>query len=366
MAPSHPQQDPRSVEMSNLESSTFVSPSTEKEFHYLTAGPSDGPLIILLHGWPGIALTWKYQLESFGRLGYYAVAPDMPGYGKTWTSADHSDFALEKLVPQFLELLGHLGRQKAIWFGHDWGCGPLWAIAAHYPEVCNAVIGMSVPYRTLELGFKGILSTIDRDLYPESRYPYGQWDYQAFYEEDSEAANRALESNIPNHVKMLFSKGNEEMGKGVARTSEVRKNGGWFGGPNARLPDFPLQNTVIDQDLFDKLTESLTRNRFHGATSWYLNHASNEKYGHQGLPNDGKLKMPVLFIHTEYDAVCQTVYNPKLMEEMRSYCENLQEFVIKTAHWGMLERSAETNAGVIKWLLQEVPDLYPGSDPERK
>lgn len=352
--------------MPHFESSNFVCPSTNKEFFYLSAGPTNGPLIILLHGWPGIALTWKYQLESLSSLGYYVVAPDMPGYGKTWTSTDPTDFALEKLVPQILELLRHLGQGKAIWFGHDWGCGPLWAIASHHPEVCDAVIGMSVPYRTLESGLNAILPTIDRELYPESQYPYGQWDYQKFYEENSKTANQVLESNIANHVKMLFSKGNEEIARGIARTSQVRKDGGWFGGPKAQLPDFPLQKTVIDQGLFDQLVESLTRNRFHGATSWYLNHAANAKYAHENVPNDGKLKMPVLFIHTEYDAVCQTVYNPKLMEEMRSHCENLQEFVIKAAHWGMLEKPTDTNAGVVKWLFQNVSGLYPGPKLEQK
>lgn len=352
--------------MSQFRSSTFTSPSTQREFFYLTAGPTDGPLIILLHGWPGIALTWRNQIQCFSGLGFYVVAPDMPGYGKTWTSDNPADFALEKLVPQCLELLEHLGRKKAIWFGHDWGCGPLWAIAAHHPEVCDAVIGMSVPYRTLELGLSVTLATIDRDLYPESQYPYGQWDYQIFYEKDPKAADRHLESNIPNHVKMLFSRGNEKIGRGIARTTEVSKDKGWFGGPNVQLPDFPLENTVIDQELFEQLTESLTRNGMHGATSWYLNHSANEQYSQQGLVNGGKLKMPVLFIHTEYDAVCQTVHNQRLMEGMRSHCENLQELVIKAAHWGMLECPSETNAGIVRWILQAVSELYPGPELERK
>lgn len=316
--------------------------------------------MILLHGWPGIALTWKYQLESFGSLGFYVVVPDMPGYGRTWTSTDSSDFALEKLVPQILELLHHIGRQKAIWFGHDWGCGPLWAIASHHPEVCEAVIGMSVPYRTLELGLKGTLPTIDRELYPESTYPYGQWDYQVFYEEDPQAADRFFESDIPKYMKLFFSKGSEKAGKGVARTSEVRKNRGWFGGPNAQAPDLPLERTTLDQQLFEQLTKSLTQKGFRGATAWYLNHSANEKYGREGVPYDGVLKMPVLFIHTEYDAVCQTVYNPRLTKEMRSHCENLQEFSIKAGHWGALEQPTETNAGIVEWIIRFVPGSYPG------
>lgn len=327
---------------------------------YLTAGPPDGPLLILLHGWPGIALTWKYQIEAFASLGFYVVAPDMPGYGKTWTSKNPSDFALERIVPQLLELLHHVGRQKAIWFGHDWGCGPLWAIASHHPEVCDAVIGMSVPYRALELGLDALLSIIDRERYPESEYPNGQWDYQVFYERDPQASDRHFESNIPNHVKMLFAKGSESAGKGIARTAEVNKNNGWFGGPNVKVPDYPLDNTVIDQDLFEKLTESLTRNGFHGATSWYLNHPANKAYSLKNVPNNGILKMPVLFIHTEYDAVCQTLNNPKFTEEMRSHCENLQEFVIKAGHWGMLELPRETNAGVIEWIVRSVRGSYPG------
>lgn len=346
--------------MSHFSSSTYVIPGTDKEIFYFTAGPSDGPLMILLHGWPGLALTWKNQLESFGSLGFHVVAPDMPGYGKTWKSTDPADFALEKLVPQFLGLLRHLGRQKAIWFGHDWGCGPLWAIASHHPEVCDAVISMSIPYKSLELGLDALLEIIDRDRYPEAEYPFGQLDYQVFYERDAEAATRHFESNIPVFVKMIYAKGTEESGKGIARTAEVCKNRGFFGGPSAQVPDFPLEKTVIDQELCNALIDNFTRNGFHGPTNWYLNHAANKKYAAENVPNGGILRMPVLFIHTEYDAVCQTVHNPKLPEKMRANCENLQEFAVKAGHWGMLQRATETNAGVVEWMVRTVPDLYPG------
>lgn len=316
--------------------------------------------MILLHGWPAIAATWKHQLECFGSLGFYVVAPDMPGYGRTWTSKDPSDFALEKLVPQFIDLLHHLGRQKAIWFGHDWGSGPLWAIASHHPDVCEAIISMSVPYRTLELGLKELLRTVDRDLYPESKYPYGQWDYQVFYETDPQASDRHFESNVPRFVKLIFSKSRKENARSVAATSDVSKNGGWFGGPSVEMPDLPLENTLLDQNLFEQLTESLTKNGLSGATAYYLNHSANEQYSTKEVINNGKLKMPVLFIHTEYDAIAQTVHNEKTMTRMRADCENLQEFTLKAGHWGMLERPTETNAGVVEWLIRAASHLYPG------
>ncbi|KEF58115.1 uncharacterized protein A1O9_06038 [Exophiala aquamarina CBS 119918] len=345
-------------------SNVFSLPNNGKQIFYLSAGPSNGPLICFLHGWPGIAMTWKNQLQAFARLGFYVVAPDMPGYGQTWTSTDSSDYALEKIVPQCIDLLRHLGREEAIWFGHDWGCGPLWAIASHHPEVCTAVIAMSVPYRTLELGVNFLVSLVDRKLYPEDAFPYGQWDYQKFYEQDAQtrAGDRQFESNISDYIKLFFSKGSEKTGLSYARTSMVTKDGGWFGGPNVSPPQIPLSSTVLDEELLTELVSALTKTGFHGATSWYLNHAANEKYTRETSVNGGHLKMPVLFIHTEYDAVCQTVHNPSFMKEMRALAENLTEFTIKAGHWGLLECPEETNAGTVEWILKEVKGSWPGPD----
>jgi soluble epoxide hydrolase/lipid-phosphate phosphatase len=352
--------------MSELKTNTYTSPTTGKPWSYLTAGPVDGPLIFFLHGWPGIALTWKSQLQAFSSLGFSVVAPDMPGYGGTWTSKDSSEFALEELVPQFIELLHHaVGRKDAIWVGHDWGVGPLYGLAAHHPELCKAIVGISVPYRTLEVGLSTALKTIDRDLYPESEYPWGQWDYQVFYEQDSAAIDRQFESNLEKNIKLLYSRGNPDSVHAPARTSRVTKDKGWFGGPDAapNLPDLPLQRTVLDQGLLDDLVTSAKKNGWHGASAWYLNHAANEKYANaldKSVNNNGVLSMPVLFIHTEYDAVCQTVHNPKLMAEMRGKCEKLSEFVIKAGHWGMLECPEEVNAGIAEWVLKNVRESWPG------
>lgn len=343
---------------------TFKTSSSNKPYTYLTAGPSTGPLLFFLHGWPAIALTWKPQLLSLSSLGFYCVAPDMPGYGGTWTSADSSEFALEKIVPDLLELLGHLGRKQALWIGHDWGCGPLYAIASHHPEVCQAIVGISVPYWTLEVGLPTILKTIDRELYPESEFPWGQWDYQVFYERDSKAADRQFESNLPVHIKAVYSRGSAAAGRAHARTSTVTKNNGWFGGPGATVPNLPLEKTVLDQELLDALVKSAEKNGWHGASAWYLNHAANEKYTLEKCVDNGVLSMPVLFIHTEYDAVCQTVHNPRTMKEMRDRCKNLTEFVIQAGHFGALERPQEVNSGVVDWIVKQVPGCWPG--PELK
>ncbi|KIX92155.1 uncharacterized protein Z520_12148 [Fonsecaea multimorphosa CBS 102226] len=347
-----------------ITSHTFTAPTSAKPYTYLTAGPSDGPLVILLHGWPAVALTWKPQLLSLSSLGFYCVAPDMPGYGGTWTSDDPSEFALEKLVPDLLELLKSLGRQDALWIGHDWGCGPLYALASHHPEACRAIVGISVPYRTLELGLPTLLDLIDRDLYPESEFPWGQWDYQVFYERDPKAIDRQFESNPAKNLKLVYSRGSAQNARGIARTAQVTKHKGWFGGPDAPTPDLPLDKTVLDQEIYDALVAGVQRNGWKGATAWYLNHAANRKYTLEKSVDQGVLKMPVLFVHTEYDAVCQTAHNPKLVQAMRDHCRDLTEFVIQAGHWGNLECPEEVNSGIASWVLKSVRDWWPG--PELK
>jgi soluble epoxide hydrolase / lipid-phosphate phosphatase len=116
-------------------------------------------------------------------VGFYVAAADTTGYGQSFNSREVSDYSMESQVADQLELLSHLGREKAIFVGHDWGSAIIWSLAAHHPERCLGVAALGIPYRTVELGLGKLVSTVDRELYPETKYPYGQWDYMLFYEQ---------------------------------------------------------------------------------------------------------------------------------------------------------------------------------------
>ena len=118
---------------------------------YLAAGAADAPLIVFVHGWPELSLSWRHQLPCFADLGFRAVAPDMRGYGRSSVYARHEDYALEHTVRDMIELLDALGREKAVWVGHDWGSPVVWSLASHHPERCWGVANLCVPY--LAAGF---------------------------------------------------------------------------------------------------------------------------------------------------------------------------------------------------------------------
>ncbi|MFU8817156.1 MAG: alpha/beta fold hydrolase [Pseudomonadales bacterium] len=324
--------------------------------HYLAAGPEDGPLIVFVHGWPELSISWRHQLPAFASLGFRAVAPDMRGYGASTVYDRHDDYAQQHVVGDMLELLTALGRERAIWVGHDWGSPTVWSIASHHPERCDAVASLCVPYFTLERGLDACLELVDRAVYPAATYPAGQWEYQLFYQEQFDRATSTFQANAYNTAKLLFRKG-DPSGKGrPAGTAMTRINNGWFGELN-EAPDVPRDDDVVTEEDLQSYAAALQRNGFFGPDSYYMNHDANAAYAARAV-NDGRLDVPVLFLHAEYDYVCETV-SSRLAEPMRAHCSRLDETVIPSGHWMAQEQPAQVNAALARWLVARLPTLWP-------
>jgi pimeloyl-ACP methyl ester carboxylesterase len=322
---------------------------------YLACGDRGATPVIFLHGWPELSISWRHQLPCLASLGFYAVAPDMRGYGRSGLHRRHEDYALEHSAADMMDLLDSLGHEKAIWVGHDWGSPVVWGIASHHPERCHAIANLCVPYVPKGFGPGALMGLIDRSIYPVAEFPAGQWEYQLFYRENFDKAGAVFEANIPATVKALFRKG-EPSGKGKpARTAFVRRDGGWFGGRSA-APDLPLDHDVLSEVELGSYVASLTRNGFFGPNSWYMNPDANMAYQNKSL-NDGRLDMPVLFLHGEYDYTCETV-SSRLADPMRQTCADLTEVVVRTGHWMAQENPVAVNAALVHWIAAKLPSVW--------
>src|SRR3984885_7938790 len=155
---------------------------------YLACGRPQAAPIIFMHGWPELSISWRHQLPVFAGLGFRAIAPDMRGYGRSSVYGRTDDYAQEHIVADMIELLDHLGAEKAVWVGHDWGSPVVWGIAQHHPDRCHGVANLCVPYIPDGFAPQKIIPLVDRSIYPEAEYPAGQWDYQLFYEENFDKA----------------------------------------------------------------------------------------------------------------------------------------------------------------------------------
>lgn len=112
--------------------------------HYVEAG--QGPLVVLLHGFPQYWYLWRRQLQALAAAGFRAVAPDMRGYNLSDKPGGVASYRMEALVGDVLGLVAHLGAERASLVGHDWGGAVAWAAAMRHPEVIERLVVLNAPH----------------------------------------------------------------------------------------------------------------------------------------------------------------------------------------------------------------------------
>ena len=112
--------------------------------HAVEAG--EGPLVLLVHGFPESWYSYRHQLPALAEAGYRAVAIDVRGYGRSSAPAAIDAYRMVCHVADNVELVAALGARQAVVVGHDWGAPIAWMSALLRPDVFRAVAGLSVPY----------------------------------------------------------------------------------------------------------------------------------------------------------------------------------------------------------------------------
>ena len=106
----------------------------------------DGP-IVLCHGWPEHAFSWRYQVPALVAAGYHVIVPNQRGYGNSSRPTEVTDYDIEHLTGDLVALLDHYGYDDATFVGHDWGAMVVWGLTLLHPDRVNKVINLSLPYQ---------------------------------------------------------------------------------------------------------------------------------------------------------------------------------------------------------------------------
>ena len=112
--------------------------------HYVEAG--DGPLVVLLHGFPEFWYSWRYQIPALAAAGFHAIAPDMRGYNESDKPAGIHNYRVSILADDIAGLIRYAGAQRAAVVGHDWGGAVAWYMPIRHPQVVEKLIVLNAPH----------------------------------------------------------------------------------------------------------------------------------------------------------------------------------------------------------------------------
>lgn len=121
--------------------------------HLATVDEGSGDPVVMIHGFPELAYSWRHQIPALSEAGFRAIAFDQRGYGESSKPEDIDEYALTDLAADAVGLLDVLGLERAAFVGHDWGSIVVWTAALMYPDRVEKVASLNVPYRGRCAGF---------------------------------------------------------------------------------------------------------------------------------------------------------------------------------------------------------------------
>jgi len=304
------------------------------ELNIAEQGPADGPLVLMLHGFPESWYSWRHQFAPLAAAGYHAVAPDMRGYGNSDKPAEISAYNQVEVMRDIIGLIPALGYETAIVFGHDWGAPTAWGCALNYPEQVTAVGALSVPYSA-----RSPVQPMPamRELFK------GQFFYQLYFFEPG-VAEAEFEADIRTALKKFLI-----MGAGGTDLSGLPQKGPdddlLTGLPNPdTLPDW-----LSEQDL-DFYVGEFSRSGMRGPLNYYRNHDLTWE-----LTADAptEIRQPAMFVAGEQDGVIMMA--AQALKDMPNYVKDLRinRLIPGIGHWTQQEAPDEVNAAMLEFL-QEV------------
>lgn len=294
-----------------------------------------GPPVVLCHGFPELAYSWRHQLGSLADAGFRAIAPDQRGYGLSSVPESIDAYNLVCLTDDLVRLLDTLGIEKAFFSGHDWGGFVAWAMPLRYPERCLGVIGVNTPYMAFPTPAQL------RKLVDDEDKVYILW-----FQKPGVA-----EAYLDQHTRDVFT---ELMVRGVDRKTSSNKGlvGAESGGMNPfkSLGKYPPRGErLLSDSELDYYTRHFEHSGFFGPVSWYRNAGANAEL----VPGLGKekLDLPSLMICAAWDPVL----TPAQAEHMPALLSNLEMHTIdRCGHWTQQEKPDELSALMIDWLRRQV------------
>jgi epoxide hydrolase 4 len=125
---------------------TIAFQNGEVTLNAVTTGPKDGPIVVLLHGFPEFWYSWHKQITPLAAAGFRVIVPDQRGYNRSSKPSGVRSYALTELVSDVIAIAEQLGQERIFLAGHDWGAAVAWSVALLHPNRVARLAILNVPH----------------------------------------------------------------------------------------------------------------------------------------------------------------------------------------------------------------------------
>jgi pimeloyl-ACP methyl ester carboxylesterase len=289
------------------------------QLRVIEAGDRGAPVIVLAHGFPELAYSWRHQIPALADAGYHVVAPDQRGYGGSSKPDAVEEYDIAALTGDIVGLLDEVGAERAVIVGHDWGATVAWTAPLLHPDRFAGVVGMSVP-------------PVPRP--PVSpvqiwRQVFGDNFFYILHFQEPGVADAQLAEDPAFTMQLLFS-----------------DSGAALGGPDARPSEPPPLPQWMTQDELDHYIAEFTRTGFTGPINWYRNFDRNWELT-ETTPA-ATVTVPSLLIAGTADVFFAFIPRDRVSDVVTG---DYREVMIDGAgHWVQQERPDEVNEALMNYL----------------
>lgn len=309
-----------------------------------------GPLVLLIHGFPELGISWRAQVEALAAAGFHAVSPDMRGYGGTDRPEDRDAYSILHLMGDMVDLVRALGQTSCVVVGHDWGAPVAWHCALTRPDLFRAVFGLSVPFQPRRP--KGPPTAAMAVI--SKRLGRGDLYINRFQADD---AHTVFDADPAMALRKAFYSYD-------GATPDDHQSNGFIAADEtfiSTVPDDAPLPPWMSEARFAEYVAAFSTSGFRGALDWYRNLDRN--WALTAHLQDARIAVPAGFMVGERDPVRH--YAGQHEAGLRAWAPDLRMQVVVpgAGHWIQQERAETVNRQLLEFLRLPGVSAPPATPP---
>lgn len=296
------------------------------------AGERGNPVVVLAHGFPELAYSWRHQIPVLAEAGYHVLAPDQRGYGGSSQPSAIEDYDITKLTADIAGLLDDVGAEKAVLVGHDWGSPVVTNFPLYYPDRVAGVAALSVPPIPRS---PAAPTQIWRNIFGDNFF------YILYFQEPG-VADAELGGDPARTIRRMLGSLRPTDDEFAAARMIAPGPEGFID----RLPEPDGLPDWISAEELDHYIAEFSRTGFTGGLNWYRNFDRNWELTETAPAST--IDVPTLFLAGTADPVLSFTSRDHVRDVVTG--EYREVLLDGAGHWLQQERPDEVNAVLLEFL----------------